>query len=793
MLKNYIKIAWRNLKKKPLFSFINIVGLATGLACTFFIYLWVNDELMTDRFHKNDAGLYQIMEKSTENGNILIHYHTQGPLAEALEKEFPEVEHAVTVMNLEKEGMEITFTSDDHAYKSAGVFSSSSFFDTFTFPFIEGNKAQVLQEKNNIVVSENLAIKLFGSIQKAMDKSVAYSIFGVDHVAKISGVFKDVPANSTLKFDYVLPKSKLLEDIWPNGKDWGNTGPETYVLLKPNADPVLFEGKITNLIDKYIQGNFFSIFLRKFSSGYLHNNYENGVQSGGRITYVKLFSFIAMLVLLIACINFMNLSTARVSSRFKEIGIKKVVGTSRRALMLQFLTESVVLSFLAMVLAIGLVLLFTPSFNYITGKALSLEFSLYNLMLFLAITLATGLLAGSYPAFYLSGFTPLTTLKGNFKGKMGELFIRKGLVVFQFMASIILIISVLIINKQTNFALNKSIGYQKENIIHFDLESKSSKDNASFFSGLRNVPGVLDAGGINQTLIREDGGSSTYGISWPGEKENNPIDFLIRGIDAHLMSTLNMKMAAGKPYSEDLGALDSYVLLNETAAKIMNLKDPVGTKINVWGEDKTILGVMKDFHTGSVMQNIPPLVFHYRPKEATLAMVSIKPGNESKTLDAIKNYYEQYNSGYTFDFKFLDDTFQAQYTTEQHILKLAGYFAYMAIIISCLGLLGLAAFNAEMRRKEIGIRKVLGSSSLGIIKLLNTDFLKLVGLSILLASPLAWYLMDNWLSQFVYKINMSGWLFALAGFIALLIALITVSAQGLKTAMANPVKSLRTE
>ncbi|UJH91009.1 ABC transporter permease [Antarcticibacterium sp. 1MA-6-2] len=366
MLKNYIKIAWRNLKKKPLFSFINVVGLTTGLGCTFFFYLWVSDELMIDRFHKNDARLYQIMEKSTENGNVLIHDHTQGPLAEALEKDFPEVEHAVTVMNLEKEGMKITFTNEEHAYKSAGVFSSSTFFDIFTFPLIEGNRAQVLQEKNNIVVSEQLANKLFGSSQNAMDKSLEYSIFGVNHVAKISGVCEDVPANSTLKFDFILSKTKLLEDIWVNGKEWYNTGPETYVLLKPNTNAALFEGKISNLIDKYDEGNIFSIFLRKFSDGYLYGNYENGIQSGGRITYVRLFSLIAILVLLIACINFINLSTAQVSSRFKEIGIKKVVGTSRSALMLQFLTESIVLSFLATVLAIGLVLLFMPSFNYIT-------------------------------------------------------------------------------------------------------------------------------------------------------------------------------------------------------------------------------------------------------------------------------------------------------------------------------------------------------------------------------------------------------------------------------------------
>jgi ABC-type antimicrobial peptide transport system permease subunit len=361
------------------------------------------------------------------------------------------------------------------------------------------------------------------------------------------------------------------------------------------------------------------------------------------------------------------------------------------------------------------------------------------------------------------------------------------------MASIILIISVLIINKQINFALDKPIGYTKDNIIHFDLEGKSRENSVSFFNALRNINGVEDAGGINQTLIREDGGSSTYGIYWPGKKEDSYIDFVIRGIDENLMNTLNIDMVDGKPFSKELGSLDSYVIFNETAIKIMNLKNPVGTKINLWGEERMIIGVMKDFHTASIMQNIPPLVFHYRPEQASMAMVRIKPNEERKTLEAIKQFYEQYNNGYIFNFKFLDDTYQAQYTSEQHVLKLAGYFAYMAILISCLGLLGLAAFNAELRKKELGLRKVLGSSSLGILKLLTTDFLKLVFISILFATPIAWILMDKWLSQFVYKIDMGWWLFVLAGLFTMLIACITVSLQGLRTALSNPVKSLRTE
>lgn len=793
MIWNYFKIAWRNITKSPLFSSINIIGLATGLACAFLIFMWVHDEQMTDRFHVNDENLYQIMERSKENDVIRIHDGTQGPLAEALEKEFPEVEHAVTVMNLEKEGMEVTFKSGTDSFKSAGVFASAPFFEVFTFPLVNGNKSTALVDKNSVVVSENLATKLFGSPQEAINKDVNYNFFGQDHIVRITGVFRNVPNNSTLKFDYVLTKQKLIEDIWPNGTKWYNTGPETYVLLKNNANANAFETKIEKLLDNYDEGNIFTLFIRKFSDGYLKGNYTNGVQDGGRITYVNLFSLVAALVLLIACINFMNLSTARVTGRFKEIGIRKVVGTTRKMLIFQFLTESLFFSFIALLLAILLVFLLMPTFNYVTGKDLAITFTFSNILFLLGLTIITGLIAGSYPAFYLSGFTPLSTLKGKFHSKGGELFIRKGLVVFQFMASLILIISVLIINNQVNYALDKSIGYDKEHVVYFDLEGKPFKNTTAFLDALSSVPGVEDAGGLSQALIREDGGSSTYGINWPGKQENKNIDFIIRSIDENLVNTLNIKMAQGESFSKKLGALDSYLILNEEAVKLMGLENPVGTKVVLWGKEKTILGVMKDFHTASILKSIAPVVFQHEPTNLSMAMVRIKSGNEHKTIDNIKKFYNDYNPGYTLDLKFLDETYKAQYNNEQKVLKLSSYFAYMAILISCLGLMGLAAFNTELRKKEIGIRKVLGSSIFGILKLLSLDFLKLVVLSILIASPIAWYVMNNWLSQFVYKININWWIFLAAGFLAIFIAAVTISLQTLRAAVNNPVKSLRTE
>jgi ABC-type antimicrobial peptide transport system permease subunit len=673
------------------------------------------------------------------------------------------------------------------------LFSGDAFFKVFTFPLISGNAATVLKEKNSITISEDLARKLFGTADAALGKSLQWNAFGKDHLSSVTGVFKNVGSKSTLKFDVVFTKQKLLEDLWQNGTKWYNTGPETYLLLKEGVNLTVFNKKIERYIDKYDEGNHFSLFVRKYSDAYLYGQYEEGKQAGGRITNVRLFSVIAILLLIIASINFMNLSTAKVSGRLKEIGIKKAVGSSRRSLVVQFLGESLFVTALSTVIALVLVALLIPQFNFITGKQLSFHFSASQLSVLFLIALITGILSGSYPAFYLSGFKPLETLKGKLQGKVGELFVRKGLVIFQFIISLVLIVSVFIVYRQIEFAQTKPIGYAKENVVYFDMEGKIFENKKNFFDELRRVPGVVQAGGINQSLIREDGGSSTYGIEWPGKVENKNIDFIIRTVDENLVRTLGMQMKEGKPFSDSIGSNDSYLLLNETAAKIMGLKEPVGTKVKLWGKEKTILGVMKDFHTASVHQPISPLVFKCTPDDVSMAMVRIEAGSERKVIDNLTAFYKKVNPGYALNLQFLDETFRAQYLTEERTLTLAKYFAWLTILISCLGLFGLAAFDTERRTKEIGIRKVLGANTKSLIALLSKDFLKLVVIAIILASPVAYYLMNKWLQDFAYKVDIGWWIFVVAGALALLIALLTVSFQAIKAAIANPVKSLRTE
>jgi len=793
MLKHMFTIAIRSIKKHKSSFAINLTGLSTGLAFAFLLYLWIQDEKSIDKFHENDDRLYQVMEKSTENGVIRIQDHTQGPLSEAMEKDLPEVENAVTVMNLSKEGMDITMKNGEKTFKTAGIFSGEAFFQVFTFPLISGNSGTVLKEKNNIVISEDLARKLYGTVEAALGKPLQWNAFGSDHLSSVTGVFKNVSNASTLKFDFVLTKQKLIEDIWQSGAKWSNTGAETYLLLKGGVDQTAFNKKIEKFVDKYDKDNIFSLFVRKYSDAYLYGNYEDGKQVGGRITNVKLFSVIAILLLIIASINFMNLSTARVSGRLKEIGIKKVVGSGRRNLIYQFLGESLFVTALATVIALALVVILTPQFNFITGKQLSFHFSPSQVVVLLLIALITGALSGSYPAFYLSGFKPLATLKGKSEGTTSELFLRKGLVIFQFIISLVLIVSVIIVYQQIKFAQAKPIGYAKENVVYFEMEGKIFENKKNFFDELRRVPGVVQAGGINQSLIREDGGSSTYGVEWPGKIENKNIDFITRTVDENLVRTLGMQIKEGRSFSDGLGGNYSYLLLNETAVKVMGLKNPVGTKVKLWGEEKTILGVMKDFHTASVHQPISPLIFRCEQDGVRMAMVRIQAGSERKVIDNLTAFYSKVNPGYALNLQFLDETFKAQYLTEERTLTLAKYFAYLTILISCLGLFGLAAFDTERRTKEIGIRKVLGADMKGLIALLSKDFLKLVCIAIIVATPVAYYLMNRWLQDFAYRVNISWWIFVAAGTMALLIALLTVSFQAIKAAIANPVKSLRTE
>jgi len=795
MLQHNLLLIYRNFVRHKSTFFINLTGLTAGLACTFLIYLWVSDELGFDKFHARDAQLFQVMEISSEGGKKIVHENSQGLLGESMAKDLPEVESAVSLMNLAKEEIALPFTFESKTSQHKGIFATHNFFNVFSFNLKTGQPAQLFADRNAVVISEDMAQSIFGSAEAAVGKTLECAFFDKKKQMQVSGVFEKLPPNNTLVFDFVMSYEMCLQDLWTSGQKWWNEGATTYLVLKSGTDIGAFNAKIADFVKKYNPETIFTCFVRPYSSGYLHGTYVDGVQDGGRIAYAQLFSAIALFILLIACINFMNLSTAKASIRAKEIGIKKAIGSSRSHLAGQFLTEAVLLSTLSTVLAGGLVWLLLPYFNGLTGKEMSLQFSPKMVGVVGGLALLTGFFAGSYPAFYLSGFRPIEVLKGKLRHSWGELFARRGLVVFQFMISLVLIFAVVVIYRQIEFVQSKNLGYDKANVLYFNKVGRVFENSEAFLAELRQVPGVERASALTNNIVQKKslGGSSTYGIQWPGKSDKDLVDFGIQAVDFDLIETLGLQMAEGRSFSRDFSDEGSNILFNETAIKAMGLKNPVGQQVVLWGQPKIIAGVVKDFHVTSMREPIAPMAFRFEPKEAMTVMVKIKAGEERATLERLGDFYQKFNPGHAFDFQFLDEAYQAQYVSEQRVSQLSKYFAGLAILISCLGLFGLSMFTAEQRTKEIGVRKVLGASVAGIVRLLATDFLKLVVASFVVAFPVSYFLMQKWLADFAYRIDIQWWMFIVAGAGAVAVAFLTVSFQSVKAALMNPVKSLRSE
>ncbi|MCB0284726.1 MAG: ABC transporter permease, partial [Calditrichaeota bacterium] len=593
MLKHYFLIIYRNMLKSKSTFIINLVGLSIGLACVLLIYLWVNDEIHIDKFHKNDDQLFQVMEVSKANDKINVGTGTQGLLAETMSEELPEVEAATTFFSFVNEGYSFNLkNSKDEIIKAGGVFADEKFFDMFSYTLIEGQASQVLKDKNSVVISKSLAGILFGLNVDPVGKSFEWEIVGKKGTAKVSGVFEDVPANSTQKFDFVGTKAALFELI-PNFTKWYNEGSNTFLLLKKGTNVVAFNKKIKDFVKKY--SDRFTLFVRPYSSAYLYGNYENGVQAGGRIEYVRLFSIIGFLILVIACINFINLSTATAATREKEIGVKKAVGSARRDLILQFLIESVFTVLVALIFAIGLVWLLTPQFNQITGKSVSLHLSPLVILYLAGGAVLTGILSGYYPAFYLSGISTISVLKGKRKTSFSELMARKGLVVFQFVISLFLIVSVLVIYRQVQFIQTMNLGYDRDNVIYVEKEGPLMENSESFLNRVRELPGIAKASAINGSIAQGADHATTTGMEWPGKQPDRPIVFSIKTVDYDLLETLGISMAEGRSFSRNFGAEENNLIFNETAIKAMGLEKPIGKTVNLWGKEMTIIGIAKDF------------------------------------------------------------------------------------------------------------------------------------------------------------------------------------------------------
>lgn len=787
MFRHNLLISYRNFLRYKRSFFINLIGLSTGLACTLLIFLWVNDEMNVDQFHRNDEHLYQVLENVEQGGTIITRMTTAGPTGEAMLSEMPEVEMAVTTtMERIMDGV-LTFKETD--IKAGALYASKDFFRMFSFELAQGIPAEVLSDKKSIVISEDLAMRLFGTTENIVGKMLEWQH---KKQYQVSGVMKDVPRSSSVKFDYVL----TFEDF-KEGNDWVlswfNTAPQTHLLLKAGTDVAAFNKKIAALVRTKTEGqaNHRTPFVQKYSERYLHGQYENGVLVGGRIGYVKMFSVIAVFILLIACINFMNLSTARASRRLKEVGVKKVVGARQSNLVVQYLSESVLMALFSLLVALLIVWLFLSEFNVITGKQLTFTFSPAVGLALLGIVLITGFVSGSYPALYLARFHPATVLKGKLSNFMGEVWARKGLVVFQFTLSIVLIVSVWVVYEQISFIQTRNLGYDKDNVIIIPKEGAVNGKEETFLTEIRNLDGVAGASATGHDMTGHNGG--TYGVEWQGKNPEDRTEFERVTVDFGFTELMGIEVKEGRTFSKEYGAQDKKIVFNEAAIAHMNLEDPIGKNIKLWGEDREIIGVVKDFNFESFHEEVKPLFFFLNPAATGNIMVKIEKGREAEALGNIQKFYNSFNPGFPLTYRFLDQDYQELYAAEQRVAGLSKYFAGLAILISCLGLFGLAAFTTERRIKEIGIRKILGSTNISIVYLLSAEFTRMILAAIAVAVPLSYLFADMWLENFVFRIDLQWWFFGASALAALVISWLTVGVHTLKAASVNPAQCLRSE
>jgi ABC-type antimicrobial peptide transport system permease subunit len=783
MLSHYLLITYRNFKRDKYSFLINLFGLTAGLTCTLLIFLWVDDELQKDSYHTHDARLFQVMEHQHYADNILTTTSTPGLLGETLKEEVPEVELAANITWVR----DYTVTFEDKNVGGKGLEVGTDYFRIFTYEFLEGNPEFVLKDKAAIVISNKLAESIFGPGVSAIGKQLK-----VDHLETfhVTGVFKAEPRTSD-PFDFALSYEAYKDHnkwLW----DWKSNGPATYILIKQGTDPIALGEKIKDFIKTKNPETHIKLFLQKYSELYLHGRYENGKQVGGRIEYVNMFSIVAVVILLIACVNFMNLSTAQASRKAKEVGIKKAVGAGRSSLVAQYFTETAIISTLALGASLLFVLLLLPIFNIVTYKQMELHLLDPKILTgLLSITLITGLVAGSYPAIFLSGFEPAKVLKGQLRGSVGELWARQGLVIFQFSVSVILIAAVLVIYNQIRFTQTKSLGYNRENLIRIPMEGKLRNNTEAFITEVKKIPGVVNAATIGHGMAGRN--NNTSSVEWTGKYPEEKILFENMRLNYETFELMEFELVDGRAFSRQFAPDTARVIFNEAAIRAMNLENPVGQMVKVFGNPYEIIGVAKDFHYQSLHSEVNPLFMVLNEANTWNIMVRLEGSAMETTLKQLSDLYTTFNPGFAFNYLFQDDVYSRLYSAEQRVATLANYFAVFAVLISCLGLFGLASHTTERRFKEMGIRKAMGSSVTNIVLLLTGEFTSLVVLGILLGLPVSYWLLSQWLHQFKFHIDLSLWYFVIAALVAIVIAWLTVASKAMQAARVNPVECLRIE
>jgi putative ABC transport system permease protein len=788
MLKNYILVTLRNLLRNRVYSFINITGLAIGISCSLLIVLWVNDELSFDMFHSKADRLYNLRANVTYDGKI----NTWGssPLAayEALKTEDSRIVNTAVI----DWGNEHLLTVGDKAIRKKGNYVSEEFMSMFDFPMVKGNKKSAVSDPGSIVITESTAKALFGD-EDPMDKLVK-----VDNQfeQKVTGVIADVPANSRFQFNFLLPW-KLYENVpWikNNRTNWENYSSDIYVELATSDVKDEVENVIRDLHTRNAPGDTkHEFFLYPLSQWRLYTRFENGVVTGGGIEYVRLFSVIAVFVLAMACINFMNLATARSERRAREVGIRKSVGSRKRQLILQFLGESTFITLIAFALAMLITLAVLPYYNNLVHKELRIDFSSPTVWIFsAALILLTGIISGSYPAFYLSSFRPVQVLKGKIKAGKGASTPRKILVTMQFGFAILLIIGTMAVYYQIQYVKNRDIGYNKENLI-------TVKDSEDIQKNYRAIKADLLQSGAVSSVTKGNSAitelNSYSFLNFPGKPENERVLFVNLATEYDYTKTMGIKVLMGRDFSEEFKADTAAVLINEAALKVMGLKDPIGQQLSqLDGKKLELIGVIENSIMGSPYEQVFPMFIQFDPNWASTVTVRLnKTDNVKAALQQVESVFKKYSPAYPFEFTFVDQEFQKKYAEIDLMGQLANLFTVLALAITGLGLFGLAAFTAEQRTREIGIRKVLGANVASLVVLISKDFSRLVLFAFLLSCPVAWWLISNLLEKFPYRIDVPLWIFPVTGLVALIFALGIVSTQALRAAQNDPVKSLRSE
>ncbi|TXN37772.1 FtsX-like permease family protein [Flagellimonas hymeniacidonis] len=789
MIRNHIKIAWRNLIKNKAYFFINIFGLSLALTVSFLMLLWVHDERSVDTFHENDDRLYLVKRTvPLEQGVLDVYENSSYPLLRTATEQLPEIEKYLTLGRTFEDNLKV----DNVDFRASGTFTNADLFQGFSFPVIQGDITQLDKKPEAIAISESFAKRIWGQNWQtiAMGKSIEIMDNG-DFT--VEAVYKDFPSSSSIQNDFYYSFQKFLNDNeW--ALEWGNNGMQGVFLLKEGADPALVSTKLNTLFQNNIKGeNKEGCFLQKFSDSYLYGKFnEKAEVSGGRIEYVRIFTIAAFFLLIVSCINFVNLSTVYATKRSGEIGVRKVVGARKKALIIQFLSETSIITSIAFVAAFIITMLLLPSVSSFVDKNLQIDFTKPIFWIsILSVFIFTTLLSGAYPAMVISSFKPVEALKGKSREKRSATSFRKGLVILQFGLTILLIVAAIIVKLQVNYINEKDLGIAKDHIVSIHQDQKLTEKYDALRNELISSNAIEDVTLVGPSPL--DVRSSSSGIVWPGKAvEQENIEFSLLWTAHNFPKVFNVPNVEGSYYRE--GSKDTMnIVVNQKAVEIMGIEDPIGKTIQIWGKQRNIIGVLKDFHNRSLYEAIQPAVFFLDPNDAGMMFVKLEAGKTKEALVSLQQAFNKVLPDVPLHYDFLDRSYAAKYKSEVLTGDLTYYFAFISILISCLGLFGLATFMAKQRTKEIGIRKVLGASVNSITALISKDFLKLVSLAILIASPLAYYFMNSWLDDFAYKITITWWIFAFAGMLTIAIALSTIGFQAIKAALADPVKSLRTE